>query len=66
VLIAIPGTDAQALAGDSAAGARPAAARPKAAINATSNAVRMSDVSPILVPCGNGTDHLAVQRDFSS
>jgi hypothetical protein len=48
VLIAIPESDAQAPAGDSAAGARPAAARPKAAINATSNAVRMSDVFPPL------------------
>jgi hypothetical protein len=66
VLIAIPATDAQALAGDSAAGALPAAARPKAAINATSNAVRMSDVSPILVPCGTAPDHLAGQGDFSS
>jgi len=58
--------DAQALAGGSAAGARPVAARPKAAINATSNAVRMSDVSPILVPAETAPDHLAVQGDFSS
>src|SRR5262249_723319 len=41
------GADAQATAGDSAAGARPAATKPKAAINATSKAVRISDVSPM-------------------
>ena len=34
----------------SAAGARPAATNPNAAINATSNAVRISDVSPIYSP----------------
>jgi hypothetical protein len=35
--------------GSSAAGARPVAASPNAVINATSNAVRISDESPISV-----------------
>src|SRR5215475_11433918 len=37
-------------AGDSAAGARPAATKPKAAISAASKAVRISDVSPMSGP----------------
>src|SRR5262249_56401319 len=43
----VQGADSQATAGDSGAGARPMATKPKAAINATSKAVRISDVSPM-------------------
>jgi hypothetical protein len=46
------------MVGDSAAGARPAATSPKAVSKATSNVVRMSDVSPISIPCQNDSEPL--------
>jgi hypothetical protein len=60
--------DPQATAGDSAAGARPAATKPKAAINAASKTVRISDVSPMSPsPAENDTRASAVVHgDFSS
>jgi hypothetical protein len=53
--------------GDSAAGARPAATKPKAAINAASTAVRISDASPMsgLLP-KTTPEHAVVHGDFSS
>src|SRR5262249_61595498 len=51
----VEGADSQATAGGSAAGARPAATKPKAAINAASKAARISDVSPMSGPCRNDT-----------
>jgi hypothetical protein len=60
--------DPQATAGDSAAGARPAATKPKAAINAASKTVRISDVSPhVSFPCRKRHPSSAVVHgDFSS
>jgi hypothetical protein len=51
--------------GDSAAGARPAATKPKAAINAASTAVRISDASPMSGPLPKTTpEHCDGARGF--
>jgi len=63
----VQGADSQATAGDSAAGARPAATKPKAAINAASKAVRISDASPMSGPLPKRHPSTAVMHgDFSS
>jgi len=63
----VQGADAQATAGDWAAGARPAATKPKAAINAASKAVRISDASPTSGPLPKRHPRTAVVHgDFSS
>src|SRR5262249_27151678 len=62
----VQGADSQATAGDSA-GARPAATKPQGAINATSKAVRISDVSPMSPSAAETTPGTAVAHgDFSS
>ena len=61
----VQGADSQAAVGDSAAGARPAATRPKAAINAASTAVRISDASPMSGPLPKTTpEHCDGARGF--
>ena len=63
----VQGADSQATAGDSAAGARPAATKPKAAINAASKAVRISDASPMSGPLPKRHPSTAVVHgNFSS